>query len=222
MRQSEIAVFPLEGVLLPSMVLPLNIFEPRYIQMVREVADGTNQFGVVLLRRGSEVGVPEAGTDFDRVRTVVGTMASVLDSQVHGGGIRLLTGGAERFRVVHWLSDRPYPRASVEFWPMQNDDLEGNEHTAQQALGDEVAHAVQQLEDLGGLLQRAGVSLGPVPDLSTDPVIAIDQLCVVAPLQPYDRQRLLESPGSNERLGLLRSLVSDLRTFVELQLDQEL
>ena len=68
-------MFPLGSVLLPSMVLPLHVFEPRYRALVRDVLDGDGEFGVCLISRGHEVGG-------DDVRTDVGTVARVHEAML--------------------------------------------------------------------------------------------------------------------------------------------
>ena len=60
-------MFPLGTVLLPSVLLPLHIFEERYRTLIRDVLDADREFGVVLIERGSEVG----GGD---TRSSVGTL----------------------------------------------------------------------------------------------------------------------------------------------------
>ena len=52
----EIPLFPLRTVLFPGMPLPLQIFEERYKAMTRELLDRGGEFGVLLIRQGSEVG----------------------------------------------------------------------------------------------------------------------------------------------------------------------
>ena len=53
---SIVPMFPLGNVLFPSIGLPLRIFEPRYVQMLRECMATDGEFGTVLIERGSEVG----------------------------------------------------------------------------------------------------------------------------------------------------------------------
>ena len=48
-------MFPLGTVLLPGQPLPLQVFEPRYLAMLRDVAEGEGRFGVVLIERGFEL-----------------------------------------------------------------------------------------------------------------------------------------------------------------------
>ena len=64
-------MFPLGSVLFPHAVLPLHVFEPRYLALVERCLAGDQEFGVVLIERGSEVG----GGD---VRFSVGTVTRIV------------------------------------------------------------------------------------------------------------------------------------------------
>ncbi|MGN6600680.1 MAG: LON peptidase substrate-binding domain-containing protein, partial [Actinomycetes bacterium] len=116
----ELPMFPLGSVLFPGMPLPLQVFEPRYLALVSDLLAGEAQeFGVVLIERGSEVG----GGD---VRFEVGTVATIVSVQVADGFIALLARGGRRFQVVRWLADDPYPRAEVllfEQWSLDDQTL---------------------------------------------------------------------------------------------------
>jgi Lon protease-like protein len=106
-------MFPLGTVLLPGVVLPLHVFEPRYQQLVRDCLDATThpEFGVVLIDRGSEVG----GGD---VRSDVGVVARILQvAAMDAGRFAIISVGTRRIKVTQWLPDDPYPRAEVEDWP---------------------------------------------------------------------------------------------------------
>jgi Lon protease-like protein len=93
MEATTIAVFPLNIVLFPEGMLPLRIFETRYVDMVRRCMRGELQFGVVLIREGSEVGPAET---FD-----VGTMAKIVDfHQLSDGFLGLSCVGERRFRIM--------------------------------------------------------------------------------------------------------------------------
>ena len=104
-------MFPLGTVLLPGQPLPLQVFEPRYLTMLRDVAAGDGRFGVVLIERGFEVG----GGD---QRFAVGCVASIEQVRPMGGGrVGLIARGQERIEVARWLPDDPYPLAEAENWP---------------------------------------------------------------------------------------------------------
>jgi hypothetical protein len=89
----EIALFPLNTVLFPGGPLPLRIFEPRYIDMVRRCLREQRGFGVVLIRSGNEVGPAEFES--------VGTLARIVDFHALADGLLgLVNVGERRFRVI--------------------------------------------------------------------------------------------------------------------------
>jgi Lon protease-like protein len=189
------AMFPLGSVLLPSMLLPLHVFEDRYRRMVDDVlASEDHEFGVVLIARGSEVG----GGD---VRVDAGCTASVLEArQAPDGRWALMCVGGRRVRVREWLADDPYPRAVVDDWP----DEPGG---ADRPLVDDVVARVRRVAALGSELGGPGL---PEPlELSEDHVERSYQLGVLSPLGPLDRQAVLEAPGPDARLELLGSLLAE-------------
>jgi Lon protease-like protein len=90
-------LFPLGTVLFPDGVLPLQIFEVRYLDMIgRCIADGT-PFGVVLLTQGGEVRTPEGQERFLQS----GTLASVQETTASAPGLlQVSCRGGARFRIL--------------------------------------------------------------------------------------------------------------------------
>lgn len=89
---NSIALFPLNIVLFPEGPLPLRIFEARYVDMVRRCMRESQDFGVVLIREGREVGPAET---YD-----VGTLAKIVDfHQLSDGLLGLSCVGQQRFRI---------------------------------------------------------------------------------------------------------------------------
>jgi Lon protease-like protein len=208
---SVVPMFPLGTVLVPGMLLPLHVFEPRYRRMVNDSRthhDGT--FGVVLIERGSEVG----GGD---VRTDVGTLARILRAEELPDG-RWILGvlGIHRIRVDRWLPDDPYPRAEVHEWAEQLHEPGAEDEEGPGGSGG-AEGAADDRNEVTTLLRRAGAlrrEMGePAPpldlELADDPVVAGYQAAVVAPLGPADRQALLAAPTVPARWRLLRTLLAD-------------
>ena len=189
-------MFPLGTPLLPGAVLPLQVFEPRYRQMVQDLlARDTDplEFGVVMIERGREVG----GGD---VRSMVGTRARVVDLRAAPDGRYLLAVvGTERLRVSAWLPDDPYPLADVEPWP--DDD------TAAGVTADTLAELRARV--------RALAAAARDDTISDDPRVALFHLAALAPLGPADRQRILAAPGSAARLVTLQEVLDDLAAVME-------
>ncbi len=87
-------LFPLKTVLFPDGVLPLRVFETRYVDMIRERMKAGAPFGVVAIRSGSEVG--QAAEPYH-----VGTLAHIAEWDMPDFGVLLLsTRGGERFRII--------------------------------------------------------------------------------------------------------------------------
>lgn len=198
---TAIPMFPLGSVLLPGMPLPLHVFEPRYQALVHDCLEGTAEFGVVLIERGSEVG----GGD---VRTDVGTVARIVEAARFDDG-RWAIGavGVRRVRIDSWLPDDPYPRAEVSEWP----DADEEEPDAEA-----LAPVAARFRRVLALAAELGVRVPPATvELADEPVVAVLQMSGAAPLGPADRQALLRAPGAASRLELLSELLADQTELLE-------
>ncbi len=210
----RLPMFPLQSVLLPGEDLPLQIFEPRYAQMVRDcLQDNNPRFGTVLISQGREVGGGEMRCD-------VGTVARITECvEIAGSGRFMLhCTTAERIKVCEWLPDDPYPRAVVEEWP----DESGESVSAGQ---------LEELEDrMMALFARIAEARDfPVPDReevlgsSLDFSDAGERLYALAsriPIGPADRYSVLSSPTAHERLTALGEAVDSVAAIIEFQLSQ--
>jgi Lon protease-like protein len=104
---SEIGLFPLGIVLLPTELVPLHIFEPRYRELIGECLVEEREFGLVL-------------ADDDGLREV-GTLAAVTEvlERFEDGRLNVVIEGRDRFRVVELTSGRSFQTAEVE--PVEDD-----------------------------------------------------------------------------------------------------
>ncbi len=200
-------MFPLSTVLFPGMVLPLQVFEPRYRTLMERCMAGTREFGVTLIERGSEVG----GGD---VRSTVGTVAEIIRAdQTPDGRWAVLTIGTRRLRVERWLDDDPHPRAEVESWPDEPP-------TDPAALQAEFAERVAQYRRVMALATELGHPAQPLVDITDHPEAGSFQLSMLAPLGPLDRQRLLVAPGPQPRLERLGVLLDEIDAELQARLSE--
>ena len=98
-------VFPLDLVLLPGAPLPLHIFEPRYIEMIRECRASEVPFGVI---RALDEGIVDIGCTAEIVsaRKNIRMVVSILVAE-----------GRQRFEVLELNRDRSFLRAEIRFVP---------------------------------------------------------------------------------------------------------
>jgi len=111
---STTPLFPLKTVLFPGGVLPLRIFEPRYLDMVSHCLKTDSPFGVVAITDGEEAG---SVTEF----AGLGTLARIVDfDQLDDGLLGITCRGEERFNVLDYqLQDDGLLRAKIEPLPAE-------------------------------------------------------------------------------------------------------
>jgi Lon protease-like protein len=90
----QIPLFPLSSVVLPGGILPLRIFEPRYLDMVRDCFKQQSGFGVCLIKAGAEVGDTA-------VPLAYGTLVDIVDWDQDDSGLLTISAlGKQKFRII--------------------------------------------------------------------------------------------------------------------------
>jgi uncharacterized protein len=185
----DIALFPLNTVLFPGGLLPLRIFETRYVDMVGGCMRQGAAFGVVLIVDGHETG----GTvDI----AAVGTSARIVDFHTQADGLLgLLCRGERRFRIAqrHQQGDG-LNRATIE-WLAE---------TSLTPLDQQFAPLVEILRKVMTRMASSGRFIEPNYE---DAGWVSHRLAELLPLDAPAQQRLLEIDDANERLGLLAPLI---------------
>ena len=112
----DLPLFPLNTVLFPGGVLPLRVFEARYMDMTRECLKHDQPFGVCLIREGAEVGTPAKPEG-------VGCLAYITHWDMQQLGLlQLRTRGGRRFRVLDSsVAGQGLLRARAELLPDETD-----------------------------------------------------------------------------------------------------
>ena len=194
---AEIPMFPLGWPFMPTERVVLQVFEPRYIAMVREIEsrpleDG-NVFGTVMIERGSEVGGCE-------VRGTHGVLIGIDRIRWAGMHRAAIVGFARNvIEVLNWRTDDPYPKAVVELSPWITEGLDGPAAIA-------FVSAADAVRELRTAAFAAGAALDPTLEVggtlagTSETVWA---LCTAAPLGEHDRYRLLCESDATDRLRIL-------------------
>jgi len=182
----DIPLFPLSTVLFPGGTLDLRIFEPRYLDLVRDCTREDRGFGVCLILDGNEAGAPA-------VPAAVGTLARIVDFHVLPDGLLgIRARGGERFHVqrsrvrdnglvhgeVRFFADEPPLPIPPEYGLLAT-ILERLHERAEGAFG---THERSRYDDAGWVGFRLAEAL---------------------PLEPPERQELLQLPDPLQRLARL-------------------
>lgn len=113
MEDTSLPLFPLNAILFPRGRLSLQIFEARYLDMIRDCLREQRGFGVVLIERGSEVARPGMRLDIHQI----GTYAEVVDwNPLPNGLLGITVEGRRSFQVLEsWREPNELCRARVQF-----------------------------------------------------------------------------------------------------------
>ena len=187
-------LFPLRTVLFPGGVLPLRIFEPRYVDMIgRCMREGTG-FGVVLIRTGVEARLDREDEQPDIF--TVGTEARIVDfNQADNGLLGIVVNGYRKFTVhaTHEQDDHLMV-GEVEFLPEEPAGELQAEH-------EPLVSVLQQLMD-HPLVKKLNV------EVDFDQARSVSfRLADLLPIEPEIKQSLLQLRWPRERLTELRRIV---------------
>ena len=181
----DVPIFPLNTVLFPSMPLPLQIFEQRYIAMLEDLKSPKGRFCVAHILEGQEVGGSAEPAD-------VACLAEIVHLQaLPGERFFLVAVGVERVRIRSTdRMSKPYIRGSVELWPDENTAADPDVVQKAKRLFAQYIQAVKTL---------TGEEAEEVP-LPEEPGLLSYMLATTLQVEVETRQALLEVPGSAERL----------------------
>ncbi len=190
----KLPLFPLGTVLFPGGVLPLRIFEPRYLDMIANCMRDSSPFGVVLLRRGGEVINDSYRSEVEFYD--VGTEARVFDfSQTEKGILAVVASGERRFVVERAESASDgLMIGHVSLLADESDSEITEEHgELLKVLMELMKHPlVQELKLDVDLTKAQSVSY---------------RLSDLLPVAPEEKQKLLEIDSAEERLSRLRKII---------------
>ena len=190
-------LFPLGTVLFPGLLLPLQIFEERYRQLVRDLQAGPEprRFGVIAIRKGRETGADGVSALYDTGCTA--TVRRV--AELPGGRYDLVAVGTDRFRLAGLDHSRPYLQGQVELLPEDTGDA-----AAARAAAGAVRGAFGPYLDA---LAHRGLTQVSRPDLPDEPVALSYAVAAAMVIGLPARQALLAEPDAAARLAAERALL---------------
>jgi Lon protease-like protein len=198
---TAIPLFPLNTVLFPDGQLPLQIFEVRYLDMVKKCIAADQPFGVVPLLQGAEVRQPGQA----EVLSNAGTLARILDwAAPLPGLLHVRCRGTERFRLL------ASEQLKNGLWMGQVDLLEPDQAVAIPSEQQNVANA------LGSLIRSLQERKIPPDQMPLAPPFRLDECgwvsnrwCELLSLELDEKQRLLVQENPVLRLELVQDVLSE-------------
>ena len=199
-KPNTIAVFPLNGtVLLPGCELPLNIFEPRYLNMIDDALKGERLIGMIQTDATASSGLSK-----------VGGLGRIMQfSEQEDGRYLIVLKGLKRFNFIEDVkSPAPYRQANISYEGFEEDADLHDPRTLPDAMTDiggtdraALTVAMKRLaKALGVSVDWDGLAEIPLPQL-------VNQAAMISPFKPADKQSLLEAISTDDRRRLLTGLL---------------
>jgi len=196
-----IPLFPLQSVLFPRGRLPLQIFEARYIDLVKRALQTDTGFGVCLLKEGHE----SSGAGFTQTgvkQTVhrIGTYARIVDWDALPNGLLGITAeGIHKFSVQDcWVQDDQLLMAKVEF---SESDFSDQDEIAVDQPDESLVQLLQQLMEHPAIEHlKLTVNYANLREIGW-------RLSELLPIPAERRQELLELDDARVRAREIEKLV---------------
>ena len=188
---SELGLFPLGIVLLPTEQIPLHIFEERYQELIGECLDLEQEFGLVY---ADDEGLREVGT-----RALV---TEVLD-RFDDGRLNIVVEGGERFRLLQLTEGRSFQTGLVE--PVEDE--------ADAADPEDADHALKLFHRL---VELTGAEVEE-PSLAAEQLSF--ELAGRFEFAPELKQKLLQLTSERQRMHLLAEILAGAAVAVERERD---
>ncbi|MCB1526357.1 MAG: LON peptidase substrate-binding domain-containing protein [Hyphomicrobiaceae bacterium] len=199
----QVPLFPLRGaILLPRATLPLNVFEPRYLQMVDDVLSGKRLIGIIQPDEPVEPAntIIESPKGNDSPLKTIGCAGRITGFQeLEDGRVMVTLTGIARFRLVNeQISGRPYRTAEVDWSEFSGDFSAG--------LGEENVDRKALLRVLRRYLDAKRLEAEwPIIEKSSSEFL-VNALAVMSPYGAEEKQALLEAPSLKARAEVLVAL----------------
>ena len=197
----ELPLFPLGTTLFPAGVLSLQIFEVRYLQMIKTCVQDNTPFGVVTLDQGSEIRTPNENISFGRV----GTLARIVDFDALKPSLYFIKClGGSRFNIRNCeLKKNGLWVADVE---VLEDDASMSIPLELQIAADSLKKVIQSMTSQGMTEQQLPFAM---PYLFNDCGWVANRWCELLPLSASQREHLLGLTNPRLRLDLVFDILDD-------------
>ncbi len=190
MPREVLPLFPLQTVLFPGGPLSLRIFEPRYLDLVRDCTSNDSEFGVCLVRVSDQPGPPTAPFS-------IGTTARIIDFfTMEDGLLGIRASGIDRF-LIHstTIRDNGLLTGEIDRLPAEPEVLLDDQFLLLRTVLE------RMLEQVGSLYPRFGER-----ELSDATWVGY-RLAELLPLEPAEKQQLLEMDDAEQRLYQITELI---------------
>ena len=197
----KIAVFPLSSaIFFPGTILPLNIFEERYLNLVNDSIKNRRIFGMVQPKRNKSV---ELNKKSEPELYSIGCLGKIINfSETEDNRLIITLLGLCRFKIVNALSnDKLYKEFIVDYSGFEN-DLDTSDISKTKIDIDSLITKVKLYFKKKNYLLDWNI----LKEMNQSQLI--DTICMISPLSVEEKQKLLESKKIDDKLLVLNEILN--------------
>ena len=189
---NNIPVFPLSNfIIFPDTIVPLNIFEPRYIQMIDDCMHGNKIIGMVQPKNKGAKNLYDIGC--------MGKITSF--SETNDGRYIIVLNGFSRFKIIEELNNNKlYRECKITCEEFKDDLIKNDEKIKSQDLN-------QISENLEKFFSRQGYSLNKNEFEKKSLEESINMLAMISPFTLEEKQMLLEAKSITLRKEKISEII---------------
>ena len=195
----EIPIFPLSNfIIFPETAVPLNIFEPRYVQMIDDSMKSNKLIGMVQPKKTGELNKPDLHN--------VGCIGKITSfNETNDGRYLILINGVSRFKIIEEvLTEKLYRICKISYKNFANDILEKKEKI-------NFSDLELIFKDLRNIFEKKGFVINWSELKNQDLNQTINTLSMASPFSLEEKQILLESFDIKTRKSKLEEI---LKTYI--------
>ena len=196
---TAIPVFPLTNfIIFPETTVPLNIFEPRYIQMINDTMKNNNLVGLVQPKKKGNKSIPELYN--------IGCMGKITSfNETEDGRYLIVLNGISRFKILDEVkNDKMYRECNISFGEFEEDiKLQKNEM--------KISDLEIIFKDLKNLFKKKGYIINWDELKKQNLNQTINNLSMASPFSLEEKQALLETKDILSRKNKLGEI---LKTYI--------
>jgi len=195
----KIAVFPLSNfIILPETTVPLNIFEPRYIEMINDTMNDSNMIGIIQPKKNPINSMPELYE--------IGCIGKITNFNESNDGRYLIDlSGLSRFKIIKEIrNNKLYREYEISFNEFENDMILKKEEINSSNLKLIFNNMERLFEKKGYMLNWKEIKKQNLEQI-------INALSMTSPFSLEEKQALLEAKNFNLRKNKLEEI---LNTYV--------
>ena len=196
---NKIPIFPLSNfIIFPSTTVPLNIFEPRYIEMIDDAMKGSRVIGMVQPKKSDDTNKPELYN--------IGCVGKITNfNETEDGRYLIALKGLSRFKIINEINnEKKYRECEVSFNEFTSDVITNS---------DKIKFTDLKLifKDLKTLFEKKGyiINWNELQKQNLDHTI--NTLSMASPFSLEEKQILLETQNLNLRKTKLEEI---LKTYI--------